>query len=242
MALLFMSDSRWRRTEKLLFIMGITLLSLYGSARLHSEISSRLALRSFERPHVLAAPRCKDAADSPANQRVDFTLWSEKRLRAYRESLIAKKDRPLGVLRIPSLEIEVPVFDGTDDLTLNRGIGRIIGSARIGSVGNTALAGHRDGFFRALREISIGANLELVTPDRTIHYLVEQTEIVMPDDVSVLADRGEPSLTLVTCFPFYFVGDAAKRLIVHAKSTDFYGPAGECSASLSQIRTQEKIK
>lgn len=237
-----MSDGRWRRTERFLFIMGITLLSLYGFARLQSETSSRLALRSFNQSRLLAASKCEGAVNSPTNEHVDFTLWDEKRLEAYRESLIAKKDLPVAVLRIPSLKLEVPVFDGTDDLTLNRGVGRIIGTARIGTVGNTAIAGHRDGFFRSLKDISIGTHLEVVTTDRTIHYLVEQTEIVTPSDVSVLADRRAPSLTLVTCFPFYFVGDAPKRFIVHAKATDFYRPAGKCGASVGQIKNQEKIK
>jgi len=240
-----MNDGIWRRTEKLLLIVGLTLLAGYGFVRLQSGISSRLAVRSFEQARVPAVPKGEDAVHSAAGEagpHINFTLWSEKRSRAYLESLVAKTDRPSGVLRIPSLGIEVPVFDGTGDLTLDRGVGRIVGSARIGTAGNTALAGHRDGFFRGLKDISIGAHVELVTPDRIIHYLVEQTEVVAPDDVSVLTSRGSPSLTLVTCFPFYFVGDAPKRFIVHAKSTDFYGPAGERSASLSQIRTQEKIK
>ncbi len=133
------------------------------------------------------------------------------------------------------------MFDGTDDLTLNRGVGRIIGTARVGTSGNTALAGHRDGFFRPLKDISVGAHLELVTPESTIHYVVEKTEIVSPDDVSVLADQGSPALTLVTCFPFYFVGDAPKRFIVQAKATD-YGPATERSALRSQIKPEEVIQ
>jgi sortase A len=239
-----MNDGKWRRTERLLLVTGIALLSFYGYSRLRSGISSRLAVRSFEQARIQSGPEgnITNSPSGEAGPHIHFTLWSKKRARAYRESLVAKTDRPSGILRIPSLDIEVPIFDGDDDLTLDRGVGRIIGSARIGTAGNTALAGHRDGFFRALKDISIGAHLEVVTPDRTIHYLVEQTEVVAPEDVSVLAERGAPSLTLVTCFPFYFVGDAPKRFIVHAKSTDFYGPAGERSASLSQIRTQEKIK
>ena len=236
-----MIGSKWRRSEKLLLIVGIALLSFYGLARMQSAVSSRLAISAFEQSRVLAGS--KDVAPDPATDKpVDFTLWSEKRVRAYRDSLISKKDRPVGVLRVSSLQIEVPVFNGTDDLTLNRGVGRIIGTALVGTPGNTAIAGHRDGFFRALKDISVGARLELVTPDRTIHYVVEKTEIVVPDDVSVLADNGTPALTLVTCFPFYFVGDAPQRFIVHAKATDFYGPAVERSASPNQIQTQEKSK
>jgi sortase A len=214
------------------------LLSFYGWERLQSGVASRLALQRFAQSGARPEPN-KNAADPGIVHRVDFTLWSEKRIREYRESLISKQDRPVCVLRVPSLQIEVPVFDGTDDLTLNRGVGRIIGTAKVGTPGNTALAGHRDGFFRSLKDISVGAHLELVTPDTTIHYVVEKIEIVSPDDVSVVADRGSPALTLVTCFPFYFVGDAPQRFIVQAKATDFYGPATERSALRSQIKPEE---
>jgi sortase A len=227
-----------RGVEKLLLIVGVGLLSVYGWDRLQSAVASRLALQRFAQSRAL--PRSnRGAVDPSIGQRVDFTLWSEKRIAAYRESLVSKKDRPVGVLRVPSLKIEVPVFDGTDDTTLDRGVGRIIGTARVGTPGNTALAGHRDGFFRPLKDISVGANLELVTPDSTIHYKVEKTEVVTPDDVSVLADQGSPALTLVTCFPFYFVGSAPQRFIVQAKATDFQGPATQRSASRSQTKPEE---
>ena len=229
---------KWGRTEKVLLVLGVGLLSAYGWARLRNGAESRMALRSFHQAAAVPGPK-EDAFDPSIDRPVDFGLWSEKRIREYRESLISKQDRPVGVLRVPSLKIEVPVFDGTDDLTLNRGVGRSIGTARVGTPGNTALAGHRDGFFRPLKDISVGAHLELVTPDRTIHYQVAKTEIVSPDDVSVVADQGSPALTLVTCFPFYFVGDAPQRFIVQAKATDFYGPATERSALRSQIKPEE---
>jgi sortase A len=222
-------------TEKFLFIAGIGLLSVYGWDRLESGVASRLALQAFAQSQALPGPT-ENVTDPSIDRRVDFTLWSQKRIRAYRESLISKKDPAVGVLRVPSLKIEVPVFDGTDDVTLDRGVGRIIGTARVGTPGNTALAGHRDGFFRPLKDISVGADLELVTPDSTIHYKVEKIEVVAPDNVGVLADKGSPGLTLVTCFPFYFVGDAPQRFIVQAKATDFHGPATQSSASRSQIK------
>ncbi len=231
-------SGKWVRAEKLLLVLGVGLLSAYGWVRLEYGVESRLALRSFHQPTAVPRPN-QSALDPSIDRPVDFSLWSEKRIREYRESLISKRDRPVGVLRVPSLQIEVPVFDGTDDLTLNRGVGRIIGTAKVGTPGNTALAGHRDGFFRSLKDISVGAHLELVTPDSTIHYVVEKTEIVAPDDVSVVANQGAPALTLVTCFPFYFVGDAPQRFIVQAKATDFYGPATERSALHSQIKPEE---
>jgi sortase A len=230
-------SGKWARVEKLLLVLGVGLLSAYGWARLQNEVESRLALRRFHQPTVLPGPK-QSALDPFIDRPVDFGLWSEKRIREYPESLISKQGRPVGVLRVPSLQIEVPVFDGTDDLTLNRDVGRIIGTARVGPPGNKALAGHRDGFFRPLKDISVGAHLEPVTPDSTIHYTVEKTGIVSPDDVSVLVDQGSPALTLVNCFPFYFVGDAPQRFIVQAKAADFYGPATERSALRSQIKPE----
>lgn len=215
------------------------MLSVYGWDRLQSGLASRLALQRFAHLWAPLGPN-GNAADPSIDQRVDFTLWSEKRIGAYRESLISKKDRPVGVLRVPSLKIEVPVFDGTDDITLDRGVGRIIGTARVGTPGNTALAGHRDGFFRPLKDISVGASLELVTPDSIIHYKVEKTEVVTPDDVSVLADLGSPALTLVTCFPFYFVGNAPQRFIVQAKATNFHGPATQPNAAPRAVKSNLK--
>jgi sortase A len=126
----------------------------------------------------------------------------------------------LAVLRIPKLHLEVPVFDGTDDLTLNIGAGRIIGTARLGQIGNIGIAGHRDGFFRGLKDIGPGDTMELELPDRTEHYAVSTIEITDPDDVSVLRPTPNASLTLVTCYPFYFVGSAPQRYIVHASVSE----------------------
>ncbi len=195
------------------------MVAAYALARLDSQFSSRLALQSFARSHATGSQEVPAPSTSHSLEAVDFSIWSPKRIQAYRDSLTTKLDHPLAVLRIPKLRTEAPVFEGTDDLTLNRGVGRIIETARIGAPGNTGIAGHRDGFFRRLKDLAVGDALELVTPDKTIHYAVEQIEIVQPENVGVLADRGgAPSLTLVTCFPFYFVGDAPQRFIVHAKS------------------------
>lgn len=234
----------WKAAERALLLTGLTLVGAYGASRLYSEVASRNAVLVFEQAQATdpsGQPASAQVADGArVVDGVDVSLWSEKRIRAYHESLTTKEGAATGVLKIPRLHIEVPVFDGTDDLTLNRGVGRIIGTARIGVAGNTAIAGHRDGFFRGLKDIVKGDSIELVGPERTIHYVVEKTQIVIPDDVSVLADDGAPSLTLVTCFPFYFVGDAPQRFIVHAKSTDNYGPA--ISGSTSPIQTNQEEK
>ena len=153
----------------------------------------------------------------------DFRLWSEKRIKEYRASLLVHVPAPLGVLEIPSLRLQVPVLEGTDDLTLDRAVGHIRGTAPVGESGNIGVAGHRDGFFRGLKDIHVGDSIDLHSQSGTSHYLVDEIQIVPPSDISVLATRAKPSLTLVTCYPFYFVGSAPLRYIVHATAADMNG-------------------
>jgi sortase A len=213
------------------------MLVVYATARLDSEFSSRLALDRFNILHAIGSDPALQL-----NGNVDFTLWNPKRIQAYQQSLQAKTDLPIAVLQIPKIHLEVPVFNGTDDATLNRGVGRVPGTAEIGQRGNMAIAGHRDGFFRGLKDIGPGDTLNLVTPNKTIHFVIERTEVVQPEDVSVLADTGIRSLTLVTCFPFYFVGNAPQRFIVHASSADFDGQNSPSSMLAGQIQNEGELK
>jgi sortase A len=211
----------WNRTSRLiehvLLLAGVTLMAVYASAFLHQAILSRFALWQFGRVQAAAAQK-DDSTPILSNNDggVDFSLWAEKRIRAYRDSLLSKTDPPLAVLEIAKLRIRVPVFEGTDDLTLNRGVGWITGTAKPGEPGNIGIAGHRDGFFRGLKDIAKGDAVNLTMVREKSTYVVDETEIVSPSDVDVLQPRSSPSLTLVTCYPFYFVGDAPKRFVVHA--------------------------
>jgi sortase A len=215
---------RWSRwLERLLLVIGVAMLAIYIGARIQGSVLSNVALETFKTEH-------QDPADSsrrepPAPGKPDFSLWSEKRIKEYEESLAARLAPPVGILRIPKIHVEVPILEGTDDLTLNRGVGRIEGTARPGDDGNIGIAGHRDGFFRGLKDVSMGDTIEMVTQTRTDTYVVDRVVIVDPSDVSVLAPRARPSLTLVTCYPFYFVGSAPKRYIVEASIAD-PSPAG----------------
>jgi sortase A len=192
------------------------LLAIWLSAFLNGKIFSRFALWSFANAQAAAAPKSDTSKSSDSFGSVDFSLWAEKRIQAYKESLLIASSLPLAVLEIDKVKIRVPVFEGTDDLTLNRGAGRIAGTAAPGVAGNIGIAGHRDGFFRGLKDIAVGDHIDLVTTTERTSYVVDQIEIVDPTDVSVLRPRATSSLTLVTCFPFYFVGDAPQRFIVHA--------------------------
>ncbi|HEU4484680.1 MAG TPA: class D sortase [Povalibacter sp.] len=125
---------------------------------------------------------------------------------------------PQAVLRIPKLALEVPVYEGTSDVTLNRGAGRITGTAAVDSAtGNIGIAAHRDGFFRPLKDIAVGDALSIATLSGEREYRVTKLDIVDPDDVSVLQSTDDSTVTLVTCYPFYYVGSAPKRYIVTAK-------------------------
>jgi sortase A len=148
----------------------------------------------------------------------DFSDWSEKRIAEYRESLEASSDLPLAVLSIDALKIKVPVYNGASDLNLNRGVARIKGTAQIDENSNLGIAGHRDGFFRGLQNITVGDQLSLDTLSGQTQYRVTQIRIVRPDDVFVLEPTNSRTLTLVTCYPFYFVGSAPKRYIVTAEA------------------------
>ena len=122
----------------------------------------------------------------------------------------------IGRLEIPRLNLTAMVREGADGKTLHRAVGHIPGTALPGYAGNVALAGHRDTFFRALRNIKKDDAIELETENGTYRYLVESTDIVGPRDVGVLAASHGQTLTLVTCYPFYYIGSAPKRFIVRA--------------------------
>jgi sortase A len=204
-----------RLVERTLLLVGVLLIVVYGSARLFERVSGQKALANFDR--VLAKdPEQNRATVLIADQASDFSLWSEKRIHHYRDTLQTEVGDPVAVLSIAKLQLRVPVFEGTSDPILNRGVGRIIGTAKIGQKGNIGIAGHRDGFFRGLKDIAPGDILKLTTTEQRETYVVDEIEIVGPTDVRVLQPRKAPSVTLVTCYPFYFIGSAPQRFIVHA--------------------------
>jgi sortase A len=206
------------KIEGLLLATGLALLTVYFVARIDGAISSRTALVAFQESAAEAAT--KKGGKHESAWPVDFSLWSQNRIAAYKSLLATKFDKPLAVLAVPKLRLEVPVFDGTDDATLNRGAGRIIGTARPGEPGNIGIAAHRDGFFRRLKDIQVGDQVKLAMLKQSTTYVVDAIDIVTPDNVQVLQPGPRPSLTLVTCYPFYFVGDAPRRYIVHASIAD----------------------
>jgi sortase A len=204
------------RIERLLLIVGLVLIAIYAAAYVHRTILSRAELKRFRDLQAEKPIETADHFPPPTQFKLDLSLWSQKRIAEYEQSLKGYVDPPLAVLRISKVHLEAPVLDGTDDLTLNRGLGHIVGPDRRGEEGNIGIAGHRDGFFRVLKDVSPGDTIELATPKHVVTYVVDRIVLVRPDDVSVLQPRLRPSLTLVTCYPFYFVGSAPQRYIVQA--------------------------
>jgi sortase A len=203
---------RLRPIEVAAWVAGFGLLSAYSGARWWYAYSYETALTSFHTAKSTAQIARPQEHEPP----VDMSTWSPHRIESYHESL---RDTltPEALLRIPSLKLVVPVFDGASETNLNRGAGRIEGTARIGGAGNLGIAAHRDGFFRVLKDVHVGDVLLIERLTETEEYRVVSIRIVLPSDVSVLDPTPVRTVTLVTCYPFYHVGAAPKRYIVRAE-------------------------
>jgi|GEM_PF-154737 sortase A len=231
--------------ERILLVSGLALAGFYGAAGIESILESRAALRQFaalEMPKDTDAQREGDEDTQPGDKlnsfepmdlpsNVDFSLWGAGRVKAYKQSGEKQSGTALAVLRIPKIHLEAPLFEGTDVITLNHALGRIAGTARPGEPGNIGIAGHRDSFFRGLKDVSVGDTIELKTLQGTDTYIVDEIQIVKPQQVEVLQPKPVPSLTLVTCYPFYFLGSAPQRYIVTASlSRETNGEAGNLNS------------
>jgi sortase A len=207
--------------ERLAWVLAFVLGGTWAGARGLAYVSKVSSLRAFENarlaspPEPLGAPSTRAASTSTAGL-VDQSLWDRGRIRAYFLALARPALPPLAVLRIPRLHLEVPVLEGTGEWTLDRAVGHIQGTARPGESGNVGIAGHRDGFFRVLKDIVTDDLMELALATEVRRYRVRAVSIVRPEDVGVLAPDRQSLLTLVTCYPFYFVGSAPQRYIVRA--------------------------
>src|SRR5215813_7568458 len=214
-----------RRVELLAWTLGLLALALYFGIRARQKAAARTELRSFEQARSTLARETPFAGPPLKWGEPDRSLWSPERVKAWRLSLAASTAPALAVLKIPKIHLEVPVLEGTDDTILDRGVGHIEGTALPGGPGNLGIAGHRDGFFRGLKDISPGDRITLETLGGSSEYVIEKVFLVKPDDVWILDDSASPELTLVTCFPFYYVGSAPQRYIVKARREAIAPPA-----------------
>lgn len=204
----------WLIAETLSLLLGVACLVYVGVHYVDGVLARRAAVGRFAELRAL-----ETGTATP-----ELTLWSPQRIAAWQRTLTLPREEPLAVLRIPRIGLDVPVLKGTSDTTLDRGIGHIEDTAMPGTIGNSGLAGHRDGFFRGLKDVNVGDAIELQTLRETQTYRIERAWIVNPDDVSVLDPTPGQSITLVTCYPFYFVGSAPQRYIVRAVRDGVSGP------------------
>ena len=222
--------------ERLLLILGLLLLSFYLAARIYSVASSRAEMSRFRQAQETASRAETASAALQDGANPDFRLWSAKRIAAYKQSLSSAAPLALAVLSIPAINLNVPVLEGTDEFTLNRAVGHVEGTPEPGQNGNVGIAGHRDGFFRGLKDLQQGDSIELITQKESARYVVDEILIVSPEDVSVLRPRSRTSLTLVTCYPFYYVGSAPRRYIIHASIANPFDRPRALQQSSSAVR------
>lgn len=217
--------ARWIRLQlaRLLIGAGLGCLALYGAAKLDARIAQARAERFLTlNPNpapALAATRLGPIDPPPAGGAPALAP-----ARVFEESEIPP-GTPIARLRIPRLALAVTVFAGTDALALNRGLGHVYGTAAPGSAGNVALAGHRDSYFRGLGQLVPGDLVALDTANGSYDYRVERSEVVTPDRTEVLAPSASPRLTLVTCYPFDWVGPAPQRYVVFTSPATAVMPA-----------------
>lgn len=208
--------TRVRWLETTLFVMGLSLLAIAVGAtwdRWSYQAQQRALLES-----ITVEPRevTQRLTPSPAPDGPAITIEPEAVTPRKRERVSPPDPALVGLLEIPSLGISAVVKRGADARTLRRAVGLVPEGAQPGEPGNVVLAGHRDTFFRPLRDIEVNDRIRLVMPHDAYEYRVDWVRIVSPDETSVLESHGVEELTLVTCYPFAFVGPAPDRFIVRA--------------------------
>jgi sortase A len=195
-------------------VIAFVLLGYYGYVWTEAQLYQ--ALENRELDAILASgPAPAPASSGEVHRPADVPAATTPPPAARRRAAPAPGDA-VGRIEIPRLGVSTVIRAGSDARTLSLAVGHIPGTALPGGIGNMGLAGHRDTFFRKLKGIHPGDEIRVVTPGGTFTYRVQFTEIVWPKDTWVLDDTGAPSLTLVTCYPFTYIGSAPQRFIVRA--------------------------
>jgi LPXTG-site transpeptidase (sortase) family protein len=240
------SVPRW--IERALLLIGVVCLGIWGYAfvdthvyeyRQNQRLEEAIREQSVRQAAAPAPPRKSfPKKEEPAAAQTDSFAsfsredeeWSEMAGEIDRDGDFTEGDL-IGRIKIPRVGVSALVLHGVGSRTLRRGVGHIPGTAQPDRNGNVGLAGHRDSFFRGLKDISKNDTIELTTLDGTFEYKVEWIKIVRPRDTHVLEDEGDAALTLVTCYPFYYVGSAPKRFIVRARRI---GESGGDAAAVAE--------
>lgn len=208
--------------ERLSYLAGTLLTGFFAVQLAQGEVERREGIDDFQQYALAssaASAPARPAASGHAFEAIappDTSLWAPGRIADYEESLTAELPPVLGVLEIPSVGLQVPVYATSSGKTMDRGAGIIDGMAYPHEPGNIGISGHRDGYFRVLKDVQVGDTLVLQTLVGTKQFRIDETRVVEISDTSVLQDTPDQTLTLVTCYPFYFVGHAPQRFVVTA--------------------------
>src|SRR4051812_48759796 len=185
-----------RFAQRFFLVVGLVTLAYAGGTLAYAQLYQQYESSKFE-------------------YKID-TIDLKKPVAGIAEPVELNEGTIIGKLEIPRIGISVMALHGVEENTPLLGAGHVPGTPLPGGDGNSALAGHRDTFFRKLENIRAGDRIEFSTVRRTLEYLVTSTEVVEPEDTRTIESHGIQELTLISCFPFYFVGAAPHRFIVHA--------------------------
>ena len=164
-------------------------------------------------PAVIARMQTPATAASSDGAVIPVSALGSAYLRGERTDL---DGTTIGTISVPQIRLSAPLIEGVEDRDLRRGVGHVPGSAQSGGLGNMVLAAHRDTVFRPLRSIQKGMDIQVKGAEGTFHYHVDSLQVVAPNRLDVLEISNQPEVTLITCYPFNFIGSAPMRFIVKA--------------------------
>lgn len=224
--------SHWVWIERILLLAGILCLGIYAWAYFDARVYEKEQDRLLEQAIAAGPPPpvrgTHAAAETDSLGSFQNSAEETEEKTAAPPPVEVKDGELIGRIKVPRLGVSAIVMEGVGKKTLRRGAGHIPDTAMPSEeAGNVGIAAHRDSFFRGLKDIQEDDTIELTTLEGTFRYKVEWTKIVKPDDTSVLAPTDDAALTLVTCYPFYYVGSAPERFIVRAHKIREFIPSGD---------------
>jgi sortase A len=182
-----------RCTRSLLFLTGALAISYVALTLLHAKLYQEAAGITLEKQ-----------------------ISTQQQHRVTLSTVAANQGEVLGRIEIPRLGMTIAILEGTSAQTLRLGVGHIKGTALPGELGNSGIAGHRDTFFRSLKDIRTSDEIQIQTASGISRYQVDWVRVVAPEDTEILGSSAKPSITLITCYPFHLIGAAPERFVVHA--------------------------
>ena len=239
-----------RALEYLLLAVGFVCIGIYGYSRIESFVYQSYqdylldASLQKQQPTFTGYVRHLYSDMRSGGNSADDRAYDDLEQNEQKENpaprIAPPPDGLIGRIEIPRVNVSAIVREGVDSRTLRRAAGHVPGTALPGDEGNVAIAAHRDTFFRGVRDLTLNDTIRVKTTHGTFEYVVRSTEIVKPTDVQVLNARRRHELTLITCYPFNYIGHAPKRYIVKAEQVDSSAPAAVFGADQRQAAGPEK--